>query len=1048
MKHLKIKEMAIVLSLTFLAACGGGKGGNVTPTPPQPVVSLSVTTLPVKARVGEPKTIPVTRNNTPDFNITSPANGAGCQKSGVSAIVCSPTAAGNYPVTLAATADASKTASLTVTVPEMELDGSDELELFADTEESNEIVFNAAGDWTATVTDAAGYTPDWIGLSKASGHITGHSISVMSVSIQANHDTSISGHAGTNYITVILDPNYTKVERTATITIATASGGELKITVIQSHKTEDGTVLDNEDHETITLSISPEAAYAALNGQRTFNVVAVNTDFFVSADAGAGCLTAGNTITCTPTVKNTYDITVTATKDITKTDTAKLIVTNIGIDITPRDKTADFGEAMVFEVTTEDTDFIATVLPDTGNGCDRADDTIICTPTAAGTYEITVTATEDPAKTVKATLTAREVEISVTSEEITVIGQHTDFTVTVSNAANPDFNFTVSPEIGAGCRKADNTIVCTPTASGEYEIMVTSVADTAKTKTATLTVSVVGIVITPTRTTELNNPATFEVTVTNAVNRDFNFTVSPNNTGAGCAKTANAVICTPTVPGEYEITIRSVADAAKTATATLTAVLEVGIGITPEDANINFGQPAVFTVEVVNSPANTKFDFTVSPETGANCDKAGNIITCTPTEEGEYEITVTADANPAKTATATLTAVREVEISITPKNATDISLFSIVYFTVTVTNTENTNFGFTVSPETGHGCARPGMGNEIVCTPVAADAYTLTVTAAADRTKTAEATFTAVNVKPEELKIAINETTAIDMRLVEAGTFTMGCTTYQPEGTTLGSAQRIIGFDHLGALGTGTYCSIGPPSSRPGHEVTLTRDFYIGKYEVSQAQWNEVMGIAPGDNPSAVKGDNLPQTNVTWLQAQEFIAKLNERDAGKGREWRLPTEAEWEYAAHGGHKKSNCDDGTENATYTCMFNGSNDVASTWYLYNLEFCTNMQGADVCAGTFVPHLQPVGLLTSNELGLYDMAGNAAEWVQDYRTVYGAGAEPQTDPHGAGSDAQNRRMIRGGHYNNSSTEVTLFVRAIAAQDTATDTRGFRLALTLTEP
>jgi formylglycine-generating enzyme required for sulfatase activity len=168
----------------------------------------------------------------------------------------------------------------------------------------------------------------------------------------------------------------------------------------------------------------------------------------------------------------------------------------------------------------------------------------------------------------------------------------------------------------------------------------------------------------------------------------------------------------------------------------------------------------------------------------------------------------------------------------------------------------------------------------------------------------------------------------------------------------------------------------GESNEKPVHQVTLS-SYYIGKYEVTQAQWQAIMG----SNPSYFNGDNLPiGDQVSWDDVQEFIKRLN---AATGRLYALPTEAQWEFAARGGNKSRG---------YT--YSGSNNIDEVaWY-------------DLNSGK-KPH--PVGKKKPNELGIYDMSGNVYEWCRDWNDTYPASA--QTNPVGpsTGSD----RVIRGGSW-----------------------------------
>ncbi|TAN41392.1 MAG: hypothetical protein EPN22_15435 [Nitrospirae bacterium] len=178
----------------------------------------------------------------------------------------------------------------------------------------------------------------------------------------------------------------------------------------------------------------------------------------------------------------------------------------------------------------------------------------------------------------------------------------------------------------------------------------------------------------------------------------------------------------------------------------------------------------------------------------------------------------------------------------------------------------------------------------------------------------------------------------------------------------------------------------GDSDEKPVHEVCVD-DFYIGKFEVTQGQWQAVMG----NNPSNFKncGDNCPVENVSWNDAQEFISRLNEKvplsKGGTRGLYRLPTEAEWEYAARSGGKRE-------------KYAGGDDVDSVaWYN------GNSGGGFFSSGK----TQPVGTKAPNGLGIYDMSGNVWEWVQDWKGSYSSGS--QNNPTGPSSG--KARVIRGG-------------------------------------
>jgi formylglycine-generating enzyme required for sulfatase activity len=191
----------------------------------------------------------------------------------------------------------------------------------------------------------------------------------------------------------------------------------------------------------------------------------------------------------------------------------------------------------------------------------------------------------------------------------------------------------------------------------------------------------------------------------------------------------------------------------------------------------------------------------------------------------------------------------------------------------------------------------------------------------------------------------------------------------------------------------------GLSDEKPERTVTVG-SYYLGKYEVSQQEWREIMS----NSPFSFMGDNLPVENVTWYNAIEFCNKKSERESlklcyqiGAGSivcdftadGYRLPTEAEWEFAARGGNK-----------SYAYQYSGSNDIKEAgWYIGNSS----------------PQPQPVGQKKANELGLFDMSGNVWEWCQDwYNKDYyqsGAGIDPR------GPSSGRIRILRGGAWNTNA-------------------------------
>ena len=222
----------------------------------------------------------------------------------------------------------------------------------------------------------------------------------------------------------------------------------------------------------------------------------------------------------------------------------------------------------------------------------------------------------------------------------------------------------------------------------------------------------------------------------------------------------------------------------------------------------------------------------------------------------------------------------------------------------------------------------------------------------------------------------------IPMMPIEGGTFTMGCT--RPNGTKHNYEVE-----------------------RPLHQVTVG-DFYMCKYEVTQQLWEAVMHT----NPSLRRGSSqLPVEQVSWNDVQIFIARLSQMT---GYRFRLPTEAEWEYAARGGKR-----------SHGYVFPGADgDPGSVaWYGMNAGNVTH----------------PVGQLKPNELGLYDMAGNVWEWCSDWFGDYPSA--PQDNP--VGPKHGDHRILRGGCMNSPSWGCSVSDRSWYQPDKGYGFYGFRLVL-----
>lgn len=234
-----------------------------------------------------------------------------------------------------------------------------------------------------------------------------------------------------------------------------------------------------------------------------------------------------------------------------------------------------------------------------------------------------------------------------------------------------------------------------------------------------------------------------------------------------------------------------------------------------------------------------------------------------------------------------------------------------------------------------------------------------------------------------KLMFGDNQTFAVngvcfDMVFVKGGTFKMGCNDRDAD-----------------------------ESEFPVHDVTLN-DYYIGETEITQKLWKAVMGYNPSENV----GDNYPVENVTWIECNDFINELNRLT---GMNFRLPTEAEWEYAAKGGA-----------ASEKFKYSGSNRIREVACYYN-----NSKHNSCSVKSKLP----------NELGIYDMSGNVWEWCYDRYDMYKR--EAQINPLGASVGIY--RVNRGGCFYSGAIYCRNTNRNYNPQDTRNDYIGFRLALSL---
>ena len=374
---------------------------------------------------------------------------------------------------------------------------------------------------------------------------------------------------------------------------------------------------------------------------------------------------------------------------------------------------------------------------------------------------------------------------------------------------------------------------------------------------------------------------------------------------------------------------------------------------------------------------------------------------------GQHEIKLAKDGYADYTETVTITKGDRKQVKATLSNGKEIQ------FTCNVPNAQLEIDGQKVGSATGTYHLTYGNHSlKVTATDYQDYTYTLNVSQSGSRSHS----ITMQAMRKDEETFTVNGV-SFTMKLVEGGTFQMGATSEQ--GSEADSDEE------------------------PVHNVTLS-SYYMGETEVTQALWKAVMG----NNPSNFKGDNLPVEQVSWNDCQEFIRKLNQKT---GKNFRLPTEAEWEYAARGGAKTSLYNG--ENIIIRGKNNSPNLDALAWYGGNCgRNYTRGEGCDVSNGYDISGwdekqysdskggTHPVKKKQPNAYGLYDMLGNVWEWCNDWYGSDYYGKSSSVNPQGPSSGSN--RVLRGGSWNNRARNCRVSYRSYNPGNKRNN-YGFRLAL-----
>jgi formylglycine-generating enzyme required for sulfatase activity len=252
--------------------------------------------------------------------------------------------------------------------------------------------------------------------------------------------------------------------------------------------------------------------------------------------------------------------------------------------------------------------------------------------------------------------------------------------------------------------------------------------------------------------------------------------------------------------------------------------------------------------------------------------------------------------------------------------------------------------------------------------------------------------FSETKESPKKLAVDLGGGVKIEMVLIPAGEFLMGSPVSDKDAR---------------------------PNEKPQHRVRITKPFYLGKYLVTQEQWEAIMG----KKPSQFKGPKNPVEHVSWDDCQQFLGKLNAKSAAGRGKFQLPTEAQWEYACRAGNTKRYCFGNEESALGKCAWYDANSGARP-----NENCKT---------------HPVGVKKPNAWGLYDVHGNVWEWCADWYDEHEDyyAASPTDDPNGPATGST--RVIRGGSYVHDAKDCRSAARGNYTHEVRVNYLGLRVAM-----